>query len=91
VYRRIVFRRNDVGWRAACAWRALAKADDIAVPEETGRAIDTRLIGDVTELLLLMFQAFRIPIGSRKVAADYVGQRASGLFQTRDDRKRVAG
>ena len=30
LYRPMVYRRNDVGWIAACAWRAGAKADDIA-------------------------------------------------------------
>ena len=29
MYRPMVFRRNDVAWIAACAWRAAAKVDDI--------------------------------------------------------------
>jgi hypothetical protein len=30
VNRPMVFRRNEVGWIAACAWRAGAKTDDVA-------------------------------------------------------------
>jgi hypothetical protein len=37
VYRPAVFRRNDVGWIATCAWRAAAKADDLAALKRAKR------------------------------------------------------
>jgi hypothetical protein len=30
VYRPMIFRRNEIAWVAACAWRAAAKSDDLA-------------------------------------------------------------
>ena len=47
----MVFRRNDVGWIAACAWRARAKADDIAALKRAKRELDPRLIGEAAELV----------------------------------------
>jgi hypothetical protein len=44
VYRPMVFRRNNVGWIAACAWRAGAKADDIAALKRAKRELNPRLI-----------------------------------------------
>jgi hypothetical protein len=51
VYRPMIFRRNDVGWVAACAWRAGARADDIAALKQAKRALDLRLIGEAAELV----------------------------------------
>ena len=51
VDRPAVFRRNDVGWIAACAWRARAKADDIAALKRAKRELDPRLIGEAAELV----------------------------------------
>ena len=51
VSRPIVYRRNDVGWIAACAWRARAKADDLAALKRAKRALDPRLIREAAELL----------------------------------------
>jgi hypothetical protein len=49
VYRPMVFRRNDVGWIAACAWRSAAKADDIAALKRAKRELDRVLIGNVAD------------------------------------------
>jgi hypothetical protein len=54
VYRPTVFRRNDVGWIAACAWRADAKADDVAALKRAKRELDRRLVDDATELLAVL-------------------------------------
>jgi hypothetical protein len=51
VYRPMVFRRNDVGWIAACAWRASAKADDVAALKRAKRNLDRPLIDGAAELL----------------------------------------
>lgn len=50
VHRPMVFRRNEVGWIAACAWRARAKTDDLAALKRAKREIDQRLIGEASEL-----------------------------------------
>lgn len=50
VYRPMVFRRNDVAWVATCAWRADAKADDIAALKRAKRDLDRRLINGAAEL-----------------------------------------
>jgi len=50
VYRPMVFRRNEIGWIAACAWRAGAKADDIAALKRAKRELECRLIEDAGEL-----------------------------------------
>jgi hypothetical protein len=49
VYRPTVFRRNHVGWIAACAWRTRAKANDIAALNRAKRELDPVLIGSVTD------------------------------------------
>ena len=51
VYRPTIFRRNDVGWIAACAWRAAAKVDDIAALKRAKRELDRRLINGAAELV----------------------------------------
>jgi|SRR5271163_1688466 len=51
VFRPAVFRRNEIGWIAACAWRARAKADDIVALKLAKRALDRRLIGVAAELV----------------------------------------
>lgn len=51
VYRPMVFRRNNVGWIAACAWRAHAKSDDIAALKRAKHELDSRLIAKVAELV----------------------------------------
>jgi hypothetical protein len=59
VYRPMVFRRNDVGWIAACAWRAHAKVDDIAALKQAKRALDPRLIGEAAELVAALVLQLR--------------------------------
>jgi hypothetical protein len=49
LYRPMVFRRNDVRWIAACAWRSAAKADDIAALKRAKRELDPALIGQVAD------------------------------------------
>jgi len=51
IYRPTVFRRNDVAWVAACAWRARAKADDVAALKRAKRNLDRPLIDGAAELL----------------------------------------
>jgi hypothetical protein len=51
IYRPAVYRRNEVGWIAACAWRAGAKPDDIAALKRAKREIDRRLIADAAEIV----------------------------------------
>ena len=51
VYRPMVFRRNDIGCIAACAWRSAAKADDLVALKRAKREIDQRLIRQAGELL----------------------------------------
>ena len=49
VYRPTVFRRNEVGWIAACAWRARAKGDDVVALKRAKRDLDPVLIGQVAD------------------------------------------
>ena len=56
VYRPTVFRRNDVGWIGACAWRAGAKADDIAALKQGKRALDPRLVKEAAELVAALIR-----------------------------------
>ena len=49
MFRPTVFRRNDIGWIAACAWRSAAKADDIAALKRAKRELDPGLIGNVAD------------------------------------------
>jgi hypothetical protein len=59
VYRPLVFRRNDVGWVAACAWRAGAKAEDLAALKRAKRDLDRRLIGGTAELVAGLVRQLR--------------------------------
>jgi hypothetical protein len=59
MYRPMVFRRNDVAWIAACAWRAHAKVDDIAALKQAKRTLDPRLIGEVAELVAALVRQLR--------------------------------
>ena len=59
VYRPMVFRRNGVGWIAACAWRAAAKVDDIAALKQAKREIDQRLIAEASELTASLIRQLR--------------------------------
>jgi hypothetical protein len=59
VYRPMVFRRNDVAWIAACAWRAHAKVDDIAALKQAKRALDPRLIVEAAELIAGLVRQLR--------------------------------
>jgi hypothetical protein len=59
VYRPMIFRRNDVGWIAVCAWRSAAKADDLAALKQAKREIDQRLIGEARELTATLIRQIR--------------------------------
>jgi predicted amidophosphoribosyltransferase len=56
VFRPAVFRRNEIDWIAACAWRARAKADDIVALKLAKRALDRRLIGVAAELVAALIR-----------------------------------
>jgi hypothetical protein len=56
VYRPMVFRRNDIGWIATCAWRSAAKADDLLALKRAKREIDQRLIEEAGELLAALIR-----------------------------------
>jgi hypothetical protein len=66
VYRPMVFRRNDVGWIAACAWRSAAKADDIAALKRAKRELDPVLIGNVADSVATLIRQL---YGSRSAEA----------------------
>jgi predicted amidophosphoribosyltransferase len=59
VYRPTIFRRNDVGWIAACAWRAAAKVDDIAALKRAKRELNRRLIDDAAEMVAALVRQIR--------------------------------
>jgi hypothetical protein len=59
VYRPMVFRRNDVGWIAACAWRAGAKADDVVALKRAKLELDRRLIDGAVELVAALVHQLR--------------------------------
>jgi hypothetical protein len=59
VYRPMVFRRNEVGWIGACAWRAAAKANDVAALKRAKRELDPQLIGEAAELLATLVRQLR--------------------------------
>jgi hypothetical protein len=59
VYRPNVFRRNEIAWIAACAWRSAAKADDLAALKRAKREIDPQLIGDASELTATLIRQLR--------------------------------
>jgi hypothetical protein len=59
VYRPMVFRRNDVAWIAACAWRAHAKVNDIAALKQAKRTLDPRLIVEAAELVTALARRLR--------------------------------
>ena len=56
VYRPMVFRRNDIGWIATCAWRSSAKADDLLALKRAKREIDRRLIEEAGQLLAALIR-----------------------------------
>jgi hypothetical protein len=55
----MVFRRNNVGWIAACAWRNVAKDDDLVALKRAKREIDQRLIEEAGELLGALVRQLR--------------------------------
>jgi hypothetical protein len=59
VYRPMVFRRNDAGSIAACAWRAGAKADDVVALKRAKRELDRRLIDGAAELVAALVHQLR--------------------------------
>jgi hypothetical protein len=59
VYRPMILRRNDVGWIAACAWRAAAKVDDLAALKRAKRELDRRLIIGAAELVATLIEQLR--------------------------------
>lgn len=59
VYRPMVFRRNDIGWIAACAWRSATKVDDLAALKRAKREIDQRLIREAGELTAALIRQLR--------------------------------
>jgi hypothetical protein len=66
VYRPTVFRRNEVGWIAACAWRARAKDDDIVALKRAKRELDPILIGNVADSVATLIRQL---YGDRPVSA----------------------
>jgi hypothetical protein len=66
VYRPMVFRRNEVGWIAACAWRASAKADDIAALKRAKRELDRGLIDGAAKIVTGLVRQLQ---GDRAAAA----------------------
>jgi hypothetical protein len=56
IYRPTVFRRNDVAWIAACAWRASAKTDDIAALKRAKRELHHGLIDGAAELVTALIR-----------------------------------
>jgi len=54
VYRPAIYRRNDVAWLAACAWRTAAKAEDLTALKLAKRDCDSRLIGAAADLLVTL-------------------------------------
>ena len=59
MYRPMIFRRNDVGWIATCAWRAAARVDDIAALKRAKRELDRRVIDGAAELVAALVQQLR--------------------------------
>jgi hypothetical protein len=59
VYRPMVFRRNEIAWIATCAWRADAKADDIAALKRAKRELDRGLIEEAAELVAALVRQLR--------------------------------
>jgi hypothetical protein len=59
VYRPTIFRRNDVGWIAAGAWRAAAKVDDIAALKRAKRELNRWLIDGAAEMVAALVHQLR--------------------------------
>jgi hypothetical protein len=59
VYRPNVFRRNEIAWIAACAWRNAAKADDLTSLKRAKREIDQMLIGEASEVIAALIRQLR--------------------------------
>ena len=59
VYRPTIFRRNEIAWVAACAWRSAAKADDLTSLKRAKREIDQMLIGEASEVTAALIRQLR--------------------------------
>jgi len=55
----MLLRRSDVAWIATCAWRASAKADDVAALKRAKRELDRRLIDGAAESLTDLIRQLR--------------------------------
>jgi hypothetical protein len=55
----LVYRPNDVGWIAACAWRAAAKVDDIVALKRAKRELDRGLIDGAAEMVAALVHQLR--------------------------------
>lgn len=92
MYRPMIFRRNDVGWIATCAWRAAARVDDIAALKRAKRELDRRVIDGAAELVAALVQQLRgdraadaitsVPVLTRagRIASESGSRRASPSF-----------
>jgi hypothetical protein len=67
VDRPAVFRRNGIGWTAACAWRAAAKADDLAALKRAKREIDQQLIKKAGSLVATLIRQLRGDLPSEAI------------------------
>src|SRR5438132_6176454 len=59
VYRPMIFRRNEIGWIAACAWRTAGKPHDLAALKRAKREIDQRLVDEAGMLLAVLIRQLR--------------------------------
>jgi hypothetical protein len=59
IFRPAVFRRNDIGWIAACAWGSAAKADDLTALKRAKREIDETLIAEASGLTATLIRQLR--------------------------------
>jgi hypothetical protein len=59
VYRSMIFRRNNVAWIAASAWRVGAKANDIAALKQAKRVLESGLIVGAAELVATLVRQLR--------------------------------
>jgi hypothetical protein len=59
VYRPTIFRRNEIGWIAACAWRTAAKPDDLAALKRAKRELDQGLVVNAGELVAALIRQLR--------------------------------
>jgi hypothetical protein len=68
--RPMVYRRNDIAWVAACAWRAGAKADDIAALKRAKRELDRRLIEGAAELVATLVRLAMVAEEERRAISE---------------------